>query len=111
MSSSPPSNPIKEFFPSFSLSLESNTLGRREGQLVAAVTVAVCMVGALGVGLRPIIRKSFSGAAALQAAGAATARSAASAKGRQTQEAQAWMARLRELQQRRRDRNPLERMV
>jgi len=67
------------------------------------------MVGAVGVGLRPIMRRSFSGAAALEAAGAAAARRAASSKGRQSQEAQAWMERLRELQQRRMERRPLER--
>jgi hypothetical protein len=108
-----PQSPISTFFPSLALNsgshvgAQSSTLGPQQGQWIAVGTVAVCMVGALGVGLRPILRRSFSAAATAQAADTAIARASASVLGRQLPQAQAWMSRLKELQERRVRRNPL----
>jgi hypothetical protein len=65
------------------------------------------MVGALGVALRPILRKSFSGAAAVQVASASAARSAAVVAGRADPKVQAMLARIRELQARQQARQPM----
>lgn len=78
-----------------------------QGRWVALATVAVCMVGALGVAVRPILRKSFSGAAALQAASATAARSAAAQAGRADPQVQAMLLRIRELEALRLARNPM----
>jgi hypothetical protein len=78
-----------------------------QGRWLALATVAVCMVGATGVAMRPILRRSFAGAAAAQEAGAAAARSAAAAAGRADPKVQGWVARLRELEAARVARNPM----
>jgi hypothetical protein len=78
-----------------------------QGRWVALATVSVCMVGALGVALRPILRKSFAGAAAVQSASARAARAAAGAAGRTDPQVQALLARIRELEARRVARNPM----
>ena len=113
-SSPHPQTPVSTFFPSLVLNSGGqggtsflSSLGPQQGQWIAAGTVAVCMVGALGVGLRPILRRSFSAAATAQAADTAIARASASVLGRQLPQTQAWMERLKELQERRVQRNPM----
>lgn len=110
-----PQTPVSTFFPSLVLNSggqggttqSPSSLGPQQGQWIAAGTLAVCMVGALGVGLRPILRRSFSAAATTQAADTAIARASASMLGRQLPQTQAWMERLKELQERRVQRNPM----
>ena len=77
------------------------------GYTVAAVTMAVVMLGALGVAFRPVIIRSFAGNAAKQAAVAIDVRAARSAAARATPAVQAKLARLAELERLHRARHPL----
>jgi hypothetical protein len=76
------------------------------GRWIAAGTLCVVMVGALGAGFRPIIRRAFAGAAARQATAASDARAARIAAARDDPVLSAKLARLAELERAHRERNP-----
>lgn len=77
------------------------------GYTVAAITVAVVMLGALGVAFRPVLLRSFAGNAAMQSAVAIDVRAARSAAARASPLVQVKLARLAELERLHRARHPL----
>ena len=77
------------------------------GYTVAAITVAVVMLGALGVAFRPVLLRSFAGNAAMQSAVAVDVRAARSAAARASPAVQVKLARLAELERLHRARHPL----
>ncbi len=77
------------------------------GRAVAAGTLLVVMLGALGVGFRPVYRRAFAPNAALQAAAAGDARAARVVAARASPAVAAKLARLDELERAHRARNPL----
>jgi hypothetical protein len=76
------------------------------GRWIALGTISIVMVGALGVGFRPIIRRAFSGNAARQAAVASDERSARLVSARADPVLQAKIARLSQLEHLHRERHP-----
>jgi hypothetical protein len=77
------------------------------GRWLAAATLGVGVLGALGVALRPVLRRAFAGNAAAQAARASDARAERAHAGRADGSVQAKIARLAELQRAHRSRHPM----
>ena len=84
-----------------------STAAVSRGHAVAAATMAVVMLGALGVAFRPVLIRSFAGNAAIQTAAAGEIRAARSAAARASPAVQAKLARLAELERAHRARHPL----
>jgi len=90
------------------LAAEAGSAGAlSRSRAVAAGTLAVVMVGALGVAFRPLLRRALAPRAAAEAAAAGGVRAARSAAARASPAVQAKLARLAALEAAHRERHPL----